>query len=64
MIKNERQKEILDILKRYNYASVEQLAKMTYSSPPTIRRDLNCLQEMGYLTRNHGGATLPYVKNS
>jgi len=59
MIKNERQQEILDILKRCNYVSVEQLAKMTYSSPPTIRRDLNYLQEMGYLTRNHGGATLP-----
>ena len=59
MIKNERQQEILDILKRCNYVSVDQLAKMTYSSPPTIRRDLNYLQEMGYLTRNHGGATLP-----
>ena len=64
MIKNERQKEILDILKRCNYASVEQLAKMTYSSPPTIRRDLNYLQEMGYLTRNHGGATLPLNPHS
>lgn len=59
MIKNERQQEILDILKEMGYVSVEELAKLTYSSTPTIRRDLNYLQEKGYLTRNHGGAILP-----
>lgn len=64
MIKNERQKEILDILKKVNYATVEQLAEMTYSSAPTIRRELNYLQEKGYLIRNHGGATLPLDPHS
>lgn len=64
MIKNERQKEILDILKRVSYATVEQLAEMTYSSAPTIRRELNYLQEKGYLIRNHGGATLPLDPHS
>ena len=59
MIKNERQQQILNILQQANYASVDQLVQMTYSSPPTIRRDLNYLEEQGYVTRNHGGAMLP-----
>ena len=64
MIKNERQQEILDLLKELGYVSVEDLAKKTYSSTPTIRRDLNYLQENGYLTRTHGGATLPVSPSS
>ena len=58
MIKNERQQEILSILQEQTYASVEYLAEVTYSSLPTIRRDLNLLQSEGYITRNHGGAML------
>ena len=64
MIKNERQQEILDLLKELGYVSVEDLAKKTYSSTPTIRRDLNYLQENGYLARTHGGATLPTSPSS
>lgn len=64
MIKNERQQEILDLLKDLGYVSVEDLAKKTYSSTPTIRRDLNYLQENGYLVRTHGGATLPVSPSS
>lgn len=56
MIKNERQSQILDIIKTDKYASVSKLAKLTYSSCPTIRRDLDYLSLNGYLTRTHGGA--------
>ena len=59
MIKNERQQQILNILQQTNYASVDQLVQMTYSSPPTIRRDLTYLESQGYVTRNHGGVMLP-----
>lgn len=56
MIKNERQSQILEIIKSTKYASVSKLAKLTYSSCPTIRRDLDYLSLNGYLTRTHGGA--------
>ena len=59
MIKNPRQADILNILEQYAYASVELLAKLTYASEPTIRRDLIYLESKGYIIRNHGGATLP-----
>ncbi len=59
MVKNERQQQILDILSKTTYASVEHLAEVTYSSLPTIRRDLNYLAEQGYVVRNHGGVMLP-----
>lgn len=59
MIKNPRQADILNILEQYAYASVELLAKLTYASEPTIRRDLIYLESKGYIVRNHGGATLP-----
>ena len=56
MIKNERQTQILEIIKADKYASVSKLAKLTFSSCPTIRRDLDYLSRNGYLTRTHGGA--------
>ncbi len=64
MIKNSRQTEIINILEQSNYASVEQLAKLTYASEPTIRRDLIHLEAKGYVVRNHGGAMLPQKENS
>lgn len=54
-MKDERQQKILDILSDGKYASVEALSSRLYVSMPTIRRDLAALQEMGLVTRSHGG---------
>lgn len=55
-MKEERYQKILDILSDGNYASVDRLSKVLYVSLPTIRRDLNEMQEMGLVVRSHGGA--------
>ncbi len=58
MLKNERQNEILEILKTSGFATVESLSKNLYASLPTIRRDLSLLEEEGYVKRCHGGAMI------
>ena len=47
-MKSERQENILEILKEKRFATVEFLAKTLYSSAPTIRRDLNEMEEKGF----------------
>lgn len=54
-----RQNEILEILSNSNYISVNELARMTFTSPSSIRRDLTYLQNNGLVKRSHGGVTLP-----
>ncbi len=58
-MKKQRQKEILEIIKDKGYASTNELAKILFSSLPTIRRDLIYLENKGYILRGRGGATLP-----
>lgn len=58
MLKNERQRQILDILKKSSFATVASLAAELYASLPTIRRDLAILEEEGYVKRCHGGAMI------
>ena len=53
---NERQRQILDILKRQKKVSVKSLSETLYASQMTIRRDLTNLSSSGLLTRYHGGA--------
>ena len=53
-----RQDEILEILKKQKSASVSELAKALFASEPTIRRDLNALEEKGYIKRVYGGAMI------
>ena len=59
MALNERQNEILRILKEQKKANVNQLAKQFYVSEATIRRDLTEMHGMGLVERSHGGALLP-----
>jgi len=54
----ERQEMILLYLKSHNMATVEQLVKVTDSSPATIRRDLIKLDQDGSIIRTHGGVAL------
>jgi DeoR/GlpR family transcriptional regulator of sugar metabolism len=50
-----RKDEILDILSRYNYVTVDFLADALYISPSSIRRDLAILEDQGLVRRSHGG---------
>lgn len=56
---NPRQQEILDLVQREGFVSVEPLAKHFDVTPQTIRRDINLLCDMSLLQRHHGGAGLP-----
>ncbi|MBE6576554.1 MAG: DeoR/GlpR transcriptional regulator [Ruminococcaceae bacterium] len=55
---SERERQIIEILKKEKYASVEHLAKMTYISASSVRRDLARLEQMGFVERSYGGASI------
>ena len=59
MALNERQNEILRLLKEQKKVSVTHLAKLFYVSEATVRRDLSEMNAMGLVERSHGGAILP-----
>jgi len=56
MFTSERFKLISDYLKEHGRATVEELAKILYVSPATVRRDLSEMQKLGMIQRTHGGA--------
>lgn len=56
MTLNERQKEILRELEKHRQVRVTALAEQLFASEMTIRRDLEYLENEGFLTRCHGGA--------
>jgi DeoR/GlpR family transcriptional regulator of sugar metabolism len=65
MLKEERQREIVDLLRCDSKVLVADLISRLNVSEDTIRRDLNDLAEAGILQRVHGGAlprvpSLPY----
>lgn len=53
-----RRKEILQYLKTNKDIKNEELANFLNTSPLTIRRDLQALEDEGLVKRYHGGATL------
>ena len=55
---SKRQEEILSILREKRHISVESLAKITYTSPSSIRRDLMHLQNISLVKRTHGGVSI------
>ena len=59
MALNERQTDILRMLKEQKKVSVRTLAKLFYVSEATIRRDLTEMELLGLVERSHGGAILP-----
>ncbi len=63
MLYNERQNEIINILKRKKNIKVGALAKALYVSEATVRRDLAEMQKLGLIERNHGGAILLEVSD-
>lgn len=58
MIKNERQREIISILKSEGFCSVNNLCDKLFASKASIRRDLTELENQGIVKRSYGGAEL------
>jgi len=54
----EREKQILEILLKEKRVTVQQLAKLLFTSEPSIRRDLVSLEQQHLIKRIHGGAVL------
>lgn len=54
-----RQEQILKIINDRNFITVNELAKITFTSPSSIRRDLTYMQNKGLVRRTHGGASVP-----
>ena len=57
----ERQNEILRIIGENTYVNVNELSRLTFTSPSSIRRDLTHLEHLGLVNRSHGGASLPEI---
>jgi len=53
-----RQKQILDLLHETPFLTVAKLSELIYTSPSSIRRDLTHLQNLCFIKRTHGGASL------
>lgn len=54
-----RQDKLVEIVRRQEKASVDELAALLGASRETIRRDLSQLSETGKILKVHGGARLP-----
>lgn len=54
----ERHAVILDLLRKQEHVTIEDMAEACHASLQTIRRDLNQLGEDGRVVRYHGGARL------
>lgn len=57
MYQQERMDEIMKILKKNHYVTVDYLVKEIRYSPASIRRDLTLLEKQGLVTRSYGGVT-------
>ncbi len=59
MLKNEREREIINLLKaRDGFVTVRELCETLFASESSIRRDLSVLEKRGIIKRNYGGAEL------
>jgi len=58
MYQTERMNEILNILKKFQYVTVDYLVKEIRYSPASIRRDLTLLEKQGLVKRSYGGVEL------
>lgn len=61
LIAQERRLRILEFLKEEGYARVTKLSRMFEVTEPTIRQDLDKLEQDGFILREHGGAVLRSV---
>lgn len=56
---NERQKEILELVRTQGFVAIEALSQHFNVTTQTVRRDINALCKQRLLRRFHGGAGLP-----
>lgn len=63
MALNQRRTEILNLIQEDGHAKVQKLSKIFKVSEVTIRQDLEELENLGYIQREHGGAFLKDVGN-
>ncbi len=59
MLKEDRQKQILSMLRANGHVIIEELCQIFKVSNMTIRRDLDEMEVQELLVRSHGGALLP-----
>jgi DeoR family transcriptional regulator, glycerol-3-phosphate regulon repressor len=59
MAQNDRQRQILELVRQRGFVSIEELAGHFAVTPQTVRRDINDLCAQDLLRRYHGGAGLP-----
>lgn len=61
MALNQRRVKILNLIREDGHAKVQELSRLFGVTDVTIRQDLEALEEMGYIQREHGGAFLKDV---
>ena len=60
----DRQTKILEIVNQKKKVEVVTLSQMLEVSQVTIRKDLDALEELNFLTREHGYATMKNMSES
>ena len=55
MALNQRRVKILHLIREDGHAKVQDLSKIFNVTDVTIRQDLEALEQMGYIQREHGG---------
>jgi len=63
LMPNQRREKILEMLKEDGSAKVINLAKIFKVTDVTIRQDLEKLEKLGFVTREHGGVFLKNMEN-
>lgn len=63
MISYERQQKILEYLEERQSATVRELALALYTSEATVRRDVQVLENGGYVSKIYGGVLLSKYQN-
>lgn len=63
MENQQRQQQILDYLSDNHFASIDEIAKSIYVSGATVRRDLQKLEQRGFVKIVYGGVVLSEYSN-
>lgn len=58
MSTTERRDTILNLLEQHRFLTVKRLSELTYTSPSSIRRDLSHPENLYFIKRSHGGASI------
>src|SRR5690349_6755406 len=56
MLLDQRRDEILQLIERHGFVSLQELVERLKASESTVRRDLEYLDEIGQIRRTRGGA--------